>query len=284
MPQIAIREAAPSDRRQVAEMLAEVWGGGDYIMGVWRDWVSSPDGDLLVAEADGRIVGVMYVEYRPAGEAYLAGARVHPGYRRMGVATELTLECMERARSRGRSLVTLATSVRNQAAQRLAEKLGFELRARTARVYARPLSAGRVETGSVRSVDPEEARYVKAWARGRDGRPLKFDWYSFSTLTAEDVRLYSEEGFAFAVGRYEGVALWQPLSFGGSLLMIDYLSGSREAARELGALARLEAGRLKIEKVYGQIRWSEETLRGLVEAGFRYPKTRGMLVYEKRIR
>ncbi len=283
MPQIAIREAAPSDRRQVAEMLAEVWGGGDYIMGVWRGWVSSPEGDLLVAEADGRIVGVMYVEYRPADEAYLAGARVHPAYRRMGVATELTLECVERARSRGRSLVTLATSVRNRAAQRLAEKLSFELRARTARVYARP-RAGRAEADSVRSVEPEEARSVEAWARRRDGRPLKFDWYSFSTLTTEDVRLYSEEGFAFAVGRYEGVALWQPFSFGGSLLMIDYLSGSREAARELGALARLEAGRLKIERVYGQIRWSEETLRGLVEAGFRYPKTRGMLVYEKRIR
>ncbi len=279
MPLLTVREAAPTDRRQVAEMLTEVWGGRDYLMGVWREWLSSPSGDLLVAEVDGRIVGVMYVEYRPAGEAYLAGARVHPGYRKMGVATQLTLECMERARSRGRTLATLATSVRNQAAQRLAEKLGFRLRAKVVRVHASPLSKGRVDR--VRPIDPGEAGSAERWARGRDGRPLKFDWYSYSTLTVDDLRLYSEEGFAFAVGRYEGLALWQPYSFGGPFLMLDYLSGSREAARELGVLARLEAKKFRLERVYGQVRSSEETLKGLIDAGFRYPKTRGMLVYER---
>ncbi len=279
MPLPVIREAAPSDRRQVAEMLAEVWGGGDYIMGVWREWLSSPSGDLLVAEVDGRVVGIMYVEYRPAGEAYLAGARVHPNYRRRGIAAQLTLECMERARSRGKTLATLATSVRNLAAQRLAEKLGFRLRARVVRVRASPLSRGRVNR--VRPLEPEEASSAERWVRERDGRPLKFDWYSYSTLTADDLRLYAEEGFAFAVGRYEGLALWQPYSFGEPFLMLDYLSGSREAVRELGILARLEARRFKLERVYGQVRGSEDTLKGLVDAGFRYPKTRGMLVYER---
>lgn len=279
MPEFSIREARSSDRRQVAELAALTWRWGDYLMSVWRRWLNSPNGDLLVAEADGKIVGIMYVEYRPAGEAYLAGARVHPRWRRMGVATALTIECLERARSRGRNLATLATSVRNEAAQRLAQKLGFRLRAKLIRARAGPKAgAGELD---VRPVEPHECQAVHRWLVERVGRPIKFDWYSYSTLTPEDVRTYAEEQFAFAVGRYEGVALWQPAADRQMMIMLDAIYGTASAVKQLGLAARRDAKGLGYQVVYGQVASSDETLRGLKAAGFRWPKTRGTLIYEK---
>ncbi|RLG46977.1 MAG: N-acetyltransferase, partial [Thermoproteota archaeon] len=81
-----IRPARPCDRRAVGRMTARTWRWGDYIMGVWRDWVSGERGRLFVAEESGRIVGIMYVEFR-GRETYLAGARVAPEARGRGVGT-----------------------------------------------------------------------------------------------------------------------------------------------------------------------------------------------------
>jgi ribosomal protein S18 acetylase RimI-like enzyme len=51
---------------------------------------------------------------------------VHPAHRRRGVARALMAACEEEARRRGRRLLTLHTTQRMRAAQRMYEALGFE--------------------------------------------------------------------------------------------------------------------------------------------------------------
>jgi len=58
-------------------------------MDIWRRWLSDPSTKLLVAEEEGRPVGIMAVKLREEGrEAFLCAARVHPAHRRKGGRNE----------------------------------------------------------------------------------------------------------------------------------------------------------------------------------------------------
>ena len=91
---------------------------------------------VLVAVEDGRLIGCVTLELdgrvdpdepplRP-GEAHVRMLGVHPGHRRRGVARALMAACEEEARRRGRTFLTLHTTQRMRAAQRMYEALGFE--------------------------------------------------------------------------------------------------------------------------------------------------------------
>ena len=91
---------------------------------------------VLVAVEDGRVIGSVTLELegrvdpdepppRP-DEAHVRMLAVHPAHRRRGVARALMAACEEEARRRGRRLLTLHTTQRMRAAQRMYEALGFE--------------------------------------------------------------------------------------------------------------------------------------------------------------
>ena len=91
---------------------------------------------VLVAVEDGRILGSATLELEgrvdaddaplPPGEAHVRMLGVHPEARRRGVARALMAACEEEARRRGKTLLTLHTTERMRAAQRMYESLGFE--------------------------------------------------------------------------------------------------------------------------------------------------------------
>lgn len=91
---------------------------------------------VLVAVEEGRVLGSVTLEVegridpddpplRPE-EAHVRMLGVHPDHRRRGVARALMAACEEEARRRGRTLLTLHTTRRMRAAQRMYEALGFE--------------------------------------------------------------------------------------------------------------------------------------------------------------
>jgi ribosomal protein S18 acetylase RimI-like enzyme len=95
---------------------------------------------VLVAVEDGRILGSLTLElegrvrdeddeeHRPLepGEAHIRMLGVDPAARARGVARALMAASEERARAAGKTHMTLNTTRRMEAAQRMYERLGYE--------------------------------------------------------------------------------------------------------------------------------------------------------------
>lgn len=94
---------------------------------------------ILVAVEDDRILGTATLELDgrtddqdgelAPEEAHIRMLGIHPDARRRGIAKALMAVCLERARERGKSRISLHTTHRMQAAQAMYESLGFERRA-----------------------------------------------------------------------------------------------------------------------------------------------------------
>ncbi len=91
---------------------------------------------VLVAVEDDVILGSVTLELEgrteadpeqplAPDEAHIRMLGVHPEHRRRGIARLLMEACLERAREAGRSRITLHTTTRMEAAQRMYESLGF---------------------------------------------------------------------------------------------------------------------------------------------------------------
>src|SRR5271157_1929223 len=85
--QTRIREARPSDKEPLIDFIKDVWGGHDYIPKVWDAWIGDRKARMFVVEVDGRPVGMNRMRFLPDGVAWLEGARIHPDFRRKGLAT-----------------------------------------------------------------------------------------------------------------------------------------------------------------------------------------------------
>jgi ribosomal protein S18 acetylase RimI-like enzyme len=88
--------------------------------------------NVLVAEADGRVVGYGKIEHPtelPASDHvwYVAGLAVDPGFEGRGAGRALMEALMDLARERGGTRMTLRVFAPNDRARRLYEGLGFEV-------------------------------------------------------------------------------------------------------------------------------------------------------------
>lgn len=140
---IQIREATPEEYAEAGAVTASAYRefvrGGD-----WEDYLESiadvegrADRTTIVVALDGtRIVGSATLELTdrvepeddPAldpAEAHIRMLGVAPEARRRGIARALMADCMDRARARGKTFLTLHTTARMAAAQQMYESLGF---------------------------------------------------------------------------------------------------------------------------------------------------------------
>ncbi len=97
--------------------------------------------DLLVARANAesgpRIAGFLCA-WIVAKELHINNIAVHPGYRRRGVASQLLLEMLRRARVKGATAAYLEVRASNDAAKALYQRYGFKLIGRRRNYYDRP--------------------------------------------------------------------------------------------------------------------------------------------------
>jgi len=142
---IEVREARPDDYRAAGEATAEAYREfirpGDHDWHQYLDRIADVAGradrtTILVAALDGRVVGSATLELDgriededgplPPDQAEIRMLGVHPDARGRGVARLLMAACEDRARATGKTLVTLHTTHRMEAAQRMYESLGYE--------------------------------------------------------------------------------------------------------------------------------------------------------------
>jgi GNAT superfamily N-acetyltransferase len=137
---LTARRAQRGDLPRLLELLA------DDVLGRNREGVGSddpaysrafdvidrdPNQQLLVAELDGRVVGMLQVTYIPglsrrgAWRANIEAVRVDSSVRGRGIGTWLMARALEHARKRGCRLAQLTSDKRRAEAHRFYSRLGF---------------------------------------------------------------------------------------------------------------------------------------------------------------
>jgi GNAT superfamily N-acetyltransferase len=137
---LTVRRAQRADLPRLLELLA------DDELGKNREGVGSddpayirafdaidrdPNQTLLLAELDGRVVGMLQVTFIPglsqrgAWRANIEAVRVDSSVRRRGIGGWLVSRALENARKRGCRLAQLTSDRRRSEAHRFYERLGF---------------------------------------------------------------------------------------------------------------------------------------------------------------
>jgi ribosomal-protein-alanine N-acetyltransferase len=92
---------------------------------------------ILVAEIEGNIIGSMIILLRKhILNARIYSLNVHPGYRRMGIASSLMDLASELIRKKGYDNITLETGITNTAAQSLYRSKGFQVDKKLSNYYS----------------------------------------------------------------------------------------------------------------------------------------------------
>jgi GNAT superfamily N-acetyltransferase len=139
MTDVDIRIADPTEYDEVGDLTAAAYLAdgpmGDYVDTLRDAKARAGAAELLVAVDDTGIVGTatlvppgapeQWRETTPATAATLRMLAVAPAARGRGIGTALTVDCIERARSRGWPMLCLLSSERMQTAQRIYTRLGF---------------------------------------------------------------------------------------------------------------------------------------------------------------
>ena len=88
---------------------------------------------IMICENEGRIIGSAYLipsghptEIYPADWSYIRMISVHPDYQRMGIASHLTCQCIEYAKTSNEKVIGLHTAEIMTAARSIYNKLGFK--------------------------------------------------------------------------------------------------------------------------------------------------------------
>lgn len=130
-----MRDAEPEDADDVARLMAFIGGTippGDHRARPGLERFLARDGAVLVAEADGRVVGactLLFTRFNPMDAtpgAWLDGLAVDEAYRRRGIGRALMEEARRRSEAAGCDSLVLHTHEHQGPALALYESLGMK--------------------------------------------------------------------------------------------------------------------------------------------------------------
>lgn len=139
----SIRELSLEDHEHIKILCETIWNGNDYVPDIFPKWVANPLArNIGLFEAGELVVFGNIEKLDDADIAWVQGLRVKEGHREKGHATTLTSALADIARELNVKYLWYATSSRNEASIKVAEKCGFHEVDRTGyfRIY-RPFPA-----------------------------------------------------------------------------------------------------------------------------------------------
>ena len=240
---LTIRPARLDDAHAVESFTEDTWPdrGGDYVPRVFESWVEEMAGPAadeadvrtLVADVDGRAVGLHRTVLVSPSEAWCSGMRVDPDYRGEGVAVRLAEAGFDWARDRGASVARCMVFSWNVAGLGAARTAGFE--PATEFRWAHP--APTVWRGGTANGVDEDAHGADGLADARVGDPAAVWEYwqdsdafahlgglaldpaepwALSSLTRERIEAAADEGRLLAVGEGRGGRVVPGVEVGGA--------------------------------------------------------------------
>jgi GNAT superfamily N-acetyltransferase len=278
MENLLVRPARADDRDPVLAFCQNTFSWGDYVAQVWDTWLADTRGQLLVGQFDHRPVGLVHLAFLDGGAAWMEGMRVHPTFRRQGIASALDSSARTWARERGAVVARLVTGDRNIPAQTLLATQGYTRIAHYSEWEAKPAA----KAIAARLATPSDApALLELWdgSLGHVSNGLVFDrdWH-WDTLTrprllgqidAGQVRTV-DGGFAFLLASDGDDS---------SGLSLQALAGDAKSMFTLALAARGEANYRGYQHIEAILIDHPEVNAALKRA--RYRLEGGMQVYEQ---
>lgn len=281
-----IRQAEARDKDQVLAFCQHTFGWGDYLHLVWDDWLADESGLLLVATAGDEPVGVAKVSLVTPTEAWLQGLRIHPAYRRRGLAWQFQRHCLNASRELGASVARLATASWNAPVHKMTERAGMR---RVAEVQVLRATA----TPPGESPGPLAAATLEDWAqvskRILDGAALsamaglyETNWM-WHALTGDKLRAHLARGQVLAVRDDEGgigaaavVAEVDPYE---PVLPVVHADGAEPHTTRLAMHLRERAAALQAGQVEVALPANRPPVQAFVRAGYKPEDEDGTTFY-----
>ncbi len=284
MKYLELRDARPSDREAVFDFCRNTWPGfGDYIQLVWDRWIKEKGGRFILAELEGKPVGIAKVSEFAKGEVWLQGLRVAPHLRKKGIANEINNEVLRTVKRMNPRAVRFCTNTRNRASRRIGEKFGFELVARFRFFWVRSRK-GRVR-GRVAGMDDFEAVYdfMKSSKFLKASRGLIAEGWVFREFSARLLRDYIKSGAVTIIdgkGGISGLAVYTiDQEEDSDLVSLGFVDGNVTAIKALArnAFYMAAAGGLKYCSAAVPTTYYARLLRRSV---YDKSETAGQVIYE----
>ena len=283
---LVCRPALPLDTSQVMALTREIWDGHDYVPYVWQDWLADPIGLLVVAEYEGRVVGMVKLSRKGPGEWWLEGLRVHIDYQGRGIASHLHDYIVGYWQSRPGRVLRLATSSARLPVHHLCLRTGF-LKLGAYRIYSAPAIKDKRHAFSpvLENQLSEALDYaIKSPLYGISQGLMYLSW-SWGELTAERLR------DAIAEGR----ALWWRYTPEGAAALviiaideedqhpyIQFAASSIENLADILVDYRHWAGLMGYERAVWLAPIQSEVLDALQDVGFQSEWENDLYLFEKR--
>lgn len=210
---LTIRSARLDDAEDVGAFTEDTWPehGGDYVPRVFESWVreDGPDARTLVAELEGRAVGLHRTVLLSADEGWCGGMRVDPEYEGEGIAAGLSRAAFGWARERGATVARAMVFSWNAAGLGAARAVGFEPAAEFRWAHPEPGGSREGQDDTDGGADPDDAwSFWQGSETLEDLSGLALDpnepW-ALSSLTRERIVDAADEGRLLVVGDRGGV-------------------------------------------------------------------------------
>lgn len=135
---LTLRPATAADRDAMVAVSRSVWET-DYVAREPERFMA--EGEVLLAEEAGALLGFGKWERLPDGSAWVAALRTRPEARRRGIARRITAAALSRAAEAGARPARELVSDQNEASLALARSFGFATAARWGALWREPGAA-----------------------------------------------------------------------------------------------------------------------------------------------
>lgn len=278
MSEIYARPARAQDRDAILAFCQHTFSWGDYIAEVWEHWLCDSTGLLIVSEIENQPVGLLHAQPIEGNVVWMEGMRVHPDFRRQGVSSAMNRLACQWARTNGCRIARLATSIKNETAQKSIASFGYQVVARFNEWSANALPGELAHIATLADLDALMALWRNSPPRTTGNVLLpNRDWrWAYLTrarmhhaLASAQVRTVAQ---GWMLGHHEEGADWRTL-------IVHALVGDEPAIHTLATAARAEAdyrGYPRVEAIVADT----PLLNAALERA-EYVCDGGMLIYEQ---